>query len=321
MSWLGSRSRPAAEMTKAEVPEVEEPKAEPLQVEEPVVPAPLHAMEAEEPVAVPVAEVRVEEIVVVAESVPEVIAVAEVPLPEESAPVPAPVEEILPEPVIERREETVAGVPPPPTPSPLAEPELITIPAESESTAVAAGPEDVMPVAASEAAPVLPGVETAVEPAAEVPVAPSPAPVPGALPDKNTVLLAVASEKSLRQAFKETFHRLGWTLAAQGIIFAAFCILVSGGTPRQGLSLFLAGAVPLFAMGHIFASGLGFQSARRVLDVLEADRLRYQGLLSIHDGPPVSLTNHRQLALWPAWVFLGVLFVAWLYIGLTVWFL
>lgn len=191
--------------------------------------------------------------------------------------------------------ESVAEAPPQEYP-PAVQPEVTTL---------AVGPEAAVPAA-----------ETVARPRTEVP------PALAAVSDnKDTLSQAAANAEALSRTFKTAINRLGWALALQGIVFAAFCALVRGGIPLNGLPYFLAGAVPLFAMGLIVAAFVSLQPTQQVLDKLESERLRCRQLLLAQNGPPDSLTNQRKLAHWPALLLLGVLFVAWLYIGLTVWFL
>jgi hypothetical protein len=165
----------------------------------------------------------------------------------------------------------------------------------------------------------------AVEPIRTTPAL-EPAEVPQAAaatapPDKNLLSQAVANEQAFSQAFKTSLMQVGWSLVLQGVILAGFCALVKGGTPLHGLPLFLTGLIPLIAMGLLVAAFMSFQAAQQVLDNLEADRRRCHRLLAVQDGTPDALTSQRKLAAWPVQAVFGVLFVIWLFTGLTVWFL
>lgn len=169
--------------------------------------------------------------------------------------------------------------------APPATPETPAIATEAETAApVAEAPPAAVEPAVEEIAPVVPA-----EPVAAIPVAdPSPAPALGA-------------------AVKAAATQLGWTLALQGVVFAAFCTLVKGGAPLSGLPWFLTGVIPLFAMILIVAAFLTFAATQRMLDRLE--------------GGNSPLTALRRQAHLPAQIILGTLLLAWFCIGITVWWL
>jgi hypothetical protein len=231
--------------------------------------------------------------------------VAEAPAP--ATPVPIQAEVAIEEEVIIVGTESVVETPVEAEVTPSTEP------AAEIPPPVPAAPEETISAPESEAASL---TEAPVEQLAQVP------PALASVPDNHDALLqAAAKEEALARAFKAAAGQLGWTLALQGVVFAAFCVLMKGGVPPQGLPSFLANAMPLFAMVLIVAAFVSFQSTQLVLTKLEGDRLRLRQLLSPEDSTPDTLTHQRQLAHWPALIILGILFVAWFFIGVTIWFL
>jgi hypothetical protein len=251
---------------------------------------------AEEPKAEVVAVLTEETIAPVAVEMPETPppAAAEVVVEEVVISVSEPVDE---EPVAAAVESTDAA-------APVAEDAPATeAPAASE-------PE----VIASPASPVL------AEPVTAPPIetVPAPAFVPA---NKETLSQTLDKGEALSVAFKTAIHQAGWVLALQGLLFVGFAVLVKGGAPLHGLSYFLAGAIPLAALGLIVAAVMSMQRTQQVLERLESDRRRYHQMLSLPEAQEDSLTNLRKAVFWPAQAVLGVLFLVWFVMGLNVWFL
>lgn len=255
---------------------------------------------AEEPKAEVVAVLTEETIAPVAVEMPKTPppAAAEVVVEEVVISVSEPVEE---EPVAAAVENTDAAAPvaedAPATESPAAsEPEVIATPVEPPASPVLAEPVTAPPIETIQA----------------------PAFVPA---NKETLSQTLDKGEALSAAFKTAIHQAGWVLALQGLLFVGFAVLVKGGAPLHGLSYFLAGAIPLAALGLIVAAVMSMQRTQQVLERLESDRRRYHQMLSIPEAQEDSLTNLRKAVFWPAQAVLGVLFLVWFVMGLNVWFL
>ena len=197
-------------------------------------------------------------------------------------------------------------------------------PAAEEAPPLAEAPvAEAAPVEQPAAEPEPPAVEEIIAeiPAETPPVVEEPVAAPEPVIPSVSELLpkAAANEASLSRTFKAAGSQLGWTLALQALVFIAFCVLVKGGVPHAGLPQFLAGAVPVFAMLLVVAGVLSFHATQLILDKLEAERRHYRQLQQL--SIPDDLTRYRQLAHRPSLIILGLLFVAWLFIGVTVWFL
>ena len=134
---------------------------------------------------------------------------------------------------------------------------------------------------------------------------------------------AAANEQSLATTAKAVGDRIGWTLTIQAAVFVAFCVLAAKDVPRGGMQQFLLGATPLFAMMLLGVGLANYRGVQLMLEKLEAERLNLQQQMSETGASagPDSFANARRLAHLPSLIILGVLFVVWLYLGLTVWFL
>lgn len=231
-----------------------------------------------------------------------------------------PVTEEPKAPALEAPEPEMPPAPAPPIELSAAAPAVVEMPPLVEELVVEA-PSIEQPAAEPEP----PAVEEIIAelPAEAPPVVEAPASAPEPVIPSVSELLpkAAANEVSLSRTLKAAGSQLGWTLALQGLVFIAFCVLVKGGVPHAGLPLFLAGAVPVFAMLLVVAGIVSFHAIQLVLDKLEAERRLYRQLQQLPSATPDALTNYRQLAHRPSLIILGILFVAWLFIGVTVWFL
>ncbi len=144
------------------------------------------------------------------------------------------------------------------------------------------------------------------------------------VPEFKTLLpRAAANEQSLATTAKAVGDRIGWTLTIQAAVFVAFCVLAAKDVPRGGMQQFLLGATPLFAMILLGVGLANYRGVQIMLDKLEAERLSLKQQMSEPGATtaPDSFANARRLAHLPSLLILGVVFVAWLYLGLTVWFL
>ncbi len=232
--------------------------------------------------------------------------------------------------------------------TPVAKPEAVAIPAvepQAEApvigTAVAAEMVEPTPVVELEInaeptvePPAVEATEPAVEAATEEPADVEQAPPQVAevkaeacdtgAPELKTLLpRAAANEQSLATTAKAVGDRIGWTLTIQAAVFVAFCVLAAKDVPRGGMQQFLLGATPLFAMILLGVGLANYRGVQLMLDKLETERLSLQQQMSESGATtaPDSFANARRLAHLPSLLILGVLFVAWLYLGLTVWFL
>ncbi len=229
--------------------------------------------------------------------------------------------------------------------TPVAKPEAVAIPAvepQAEApvieTAVAAEVVEPTPVVELEInaeptvePPAVEATEPVVDTAPETPATEQQTPpqaeeamVETSTPDLKTLLpLAAANEQSLATTAKAVGDRIGWTLTIQAAVFVAFCVLAAKDVPPGGMQQFLLGATPLFAMILLGVGLANYRGVQLMLDKLEAERLSLQQQMSEPGAPaaPDSFANARRLAHLPSLLILGVLFVAWLYLGLTVWFL
>jgi len=224
---------------------------------------------------------------------------------------PAPVIPGIPEPVKPVVEVQALVAPIIETPAPaVSEPAAEIIPAAEPQPEISAPAE--VPSSMPEAPAISVAAETAA-PVAETPPAIVETPavalatVLSAEPVAAMAVAVPAPAPALGLAVKHAATQLGWTLALQGVVFAAFCTLVKDGVPLSGLPQFLAGVIPPFAMTLIVAAFLSFAATQRMLIHLEGD------------ASP--LTALRRQAHLPAQIILGVLLLAWFCIAITVWWL
>src|SRR5258707_9126438 len=92
------------------------------------------------------------------------------------------------------------------------------------------------------------------------------------------VFLASYNENLLEKEFKLQNDRISWMMTSQSVLFAGFCIILTGRLDRldTGIATRLLEVIPLLAILIIGATICGVFAAQSVVNRLEQERSSYQ---------------------------------------------